>query len=518
MGAASFGIRIVAPASSRRGRKLRQTISRLRSRRAYTFAKNRYNENRQNYYKYAVTKTAGNQDRKISIIVPCYNTPAKYFEPLLASVFDQGYENWELVIADGSDSATAADYLKSKSQADNRITYLKIQNEGIAENTNKGIAAATGELIAFLDHDDTLDPDALAEAAAVFSKQPAVDLVYSDEDKVSDDGGAYFEPHYKPDFSLDMLRNVNYITHFVVAKKTLVDEQKGLRKAFDGAQDYEFLLRVVDSGATIAHIPKILYHWRQAEGSTAADFSSKPHITRAGCRALQEHYERNDIKNATAEAIKDRPGFYRAVYELQKAERQIFINLDKTGLSQIEKDYIVEQYRNNKDVKKYGIGIVLDRATKPDKYSLVVNGPFMPAKDTTDIASLFALASEKGVAGVAPKIVRHGRIFDAGIVKVDGTSKLLFKGVNPDRPIVFGSLEWVRNVDALTGAVGVFNKEAVADKRYIIWSHAEFVAFSSRNAHPTKTAKNFYNPNLAEMTEITNELQDFVADLVEVKK
>jgi O-antigen biosynthesis protein len=130
--------------------------------------------------------------------------------------------------------------LARKAETDVRIVYKKVHNEGIAINTNKAIAMATGEYIAFLDHDDTLDPDALAESVAVLEKYPEFGLVYSDEDKISEDGERYFNPHYKPGFSLDMLRNLNYITHFVVMRKSIADKLGGIRAGFDGAQDYDF--------------------------------------------------------------------------------------------------------------------------------------------------------------------------------------------------------------------------------------------------------------------------------------
>jgi glycosyltransferase involved in cell wall biosynthesis len=484
------------------------------------FAKIRYNDNRANYYKYAVTKKPTGQAAKISIIVPCYNTPAKYFEPLLASVFAQGYDNWELLLVDASDNKNSAAYLKDKSQTDTRIVYVKTKNEGIAGNTNRGLAEASGELIAFLDHDDTLDPDALTETADAFAKQPTLGLVYSDEDKISEDGKMYFEPHFKPDFSLDMLRNVNYITHFVVTKKSVIDEVKGIRTGFDGAQDYDFLLRVIDTGAEVGHIPKVLYHWRQAEGSTAADFSSKKHITDAGCQALRDHYVRRGIKKVHVHAIENRPGFYRTTYDLDDTKRQIFINFSKSNLSDIEKEYILAQYRQNKDVNKYNIAVSEGRPDKANEHQLIVNGSFIPTKDTTDISALFGLASEDGVGGVAPKIIKNGRVFDVGIVKVDGNRKYLFRGVNPDRPLAFGSVEWVRDVDELTGSIGVYKHEkAQNEMRYVIWSHSEFMAFSSQaSAKTSRTGKDFYNPNLTDHLEIAEEPQDHVADLIEIKK
>ncbi|MBC7404824.1 MAG: glycosyltransferase [Cytophaga sp.] len=448
--------------------------------------------------------------------MPCFNTPAKYFEPLLASVFAQSYQNWELVLADASNQQKKTDYLRAKARADTRITYFKIPNQGIAINTNAAIEKANGHYIAFLDHDDTLDPDALATSMQFFVDNPEYGLVYSDEDKVSDDGEYYFEPHFKPDFSLDMLRNVNYITHFVVAKKALVDGLKGVRSGFDGAQDYDFLLRVVDTGTKIGHIAKILYHWRQADGSTAADFSNKQDVTDAGCRALDEHYLRRKIEGVKNTAIAHRPGFYRPVCSQKLSGLIIFVDLANLHLSSIERNFIIERYKSNHDVMAHKIVVTEGlpaSGAKTDK-ALVVRGAFIPANDTSDLFSLFVLASEGGVAGVAPKLVRNGRIYDMGLVTIAGRSEYLFRGLNPNKSIGFGSLEWVRNVNALSGAVGI---ETGRPGRYAVWSHTEFVAFDKINAVVSSDQAYFYNPNVTELSELVEQSSDYIADLLEIK-
>jgi hypothetical protein len=365
-----------------------------------------------------------------------------------------------------------------------------------------------------------LDPNALAECMEVFAKEGSIGLVYSDEDKISDDGERYFEPHFKPDFSLDMLRNVNYITHFVVAKKSVVDKLSGIRKGFDGAQDFDFLLRVVDNGVRIGHVPKILYHWRQADGSTAADFSNKQYITRAGCRALDDHFKRRNIDNVKAYAIKNRPGFYGAHYKPGRHPMRIFLNFESENLLPIEKQFILGRYQQNTDVKKYNIEVIEGKPTALDSYDMVVNGTFIPANNKTDMISLFVLAQESGVAGVSPKIVRHGRIFDMGIVHINDQNKHLFRGLNPDRPLCFGSVEWVRDVDELTGNVIVLNKDNTKkDGRFIIWSHSEFIAFDS-TAYPKPQHRHpsFYNENLIAWHEIAEHSDDYITDLVKVKK
>jgi glycosyltransferase involved in cell wall biosynthesis len=510
-------IRILAPQNSRRGKAVRKTITQIQNRRSINYARRRYNLNRHRYYKYSTTKIIDDETNKISIVVPCYNTPIKYFEPLLSSVFSQGYGNWELVIVDGSDNAKLSDYLEQRAASDTRIKYLKVDNEGIAQNTNAGISQASGEFIAFLDHDDTLDADALAEAVELFNRKPDLGLVYSDEDKISDNGEEYFEPHFKPDFSLDLLRNVNYITHFVVVRKTIVKKLHGIREGYEGAQDYDFLLRVVDEGVAIGHVPKILYHWRQAEGSTAADFSNKSHITDAGIKAINEHLDRRGVKNANAYAIANRPGFYSAKYKLSDKKRYIYVDLENTSLSKKEKEYILYCYKKNNEVKKYEIEVIEGKPEETNHNTLLVRGAFIPKSRSTEIAPLFGLSEEDGVAGVAPLIVSHGRIFDSGIVHINGRKHRLFKGLNPHRQMGFGSLEWVRDVDELSGNAAIMGSNPEQAQRKVIWSHSEFVAFREAENLSTEL-NNYYNPNIEELTEIVEKPFDHVADLVEVKQ
>lgn len=513
----SLLLRLLLPNNSRRRNKLASFINRVRNRRAVTIARNRYNSARQSHYAHAIAVDQIHQPPLVSIVVPCFNTPQKYFEPLLASIFSQVYQNWELVLADASNQSEATDYLAEKAKADTRIKYIKVPNKGIAINTNAAIKHASGDYIAFLDHDDTLDPDALLASIKFFDKNPSYDLVYSDEDKLSDDGEYYFQPHYKPDFSIDMLRNVNYITHFVVAKRTLIEQLKGIRSGFDGAQDYDFLLRVVDCGAEIGHIPKVLYHWREADGSTAADFSNKQHVTDAGCRALNDHYKRRKIENVSARAIANRPGFYRAIYSSKLDNLKIIINLGNTKLLPIECSFIINRYKTNHDVIKHNIKVI--ESTKAQKEinekTLIINGAFIPANDKTDLISLFAISSEENVAGVAPKIVRHGRIYDMGIVNLGSRREYLFRGVNPNRALCFGSLEWVRNVNDLSDNACIRNNR---NGRFVIWSHSEFIAFSSVDNSKSADQANYYNPNVTELSEIVEQQNDYITDLIELSK
>jgi O-antigen biosynthesis protein len=250
----------------------------------------------------------------ISIIVPAYNTPDKYLHPLLDSVIGQTYPNWELVLVEGSPDAERAAAIHTASKRDERIRLIKLgQNHGIAGNTNVGIKEAKGEYIAFLDHDDTLAVSALNEVVRVLQDQPDTDWFYSDEDKLSDNGRERLPFLFKPDWSPELFMAVNYVTHFTVVRAELVRKAGGIRTGFDGVQDFDFALRLLDHKPKIHHIPKVLYHWRYAEGSTAIHPDLKKEVKEAGVRALNEYLQRNRI-NAKATGMIDAPSNYHVKY------------------------------------------------------------------------------------------------------------------------------------------------------------------------------------------------------------
>lgn len=231
-----------------------------------------------------------------SIVVPFYNTPLDQGQEMLDSVRAQSYGNWEICVADAGDSDFWEKRLLHLSETDGRIRYLRLkENRGIAENTNEAICMAKGEYLVFMDHDDFLEPDALYQAAALLERYPETELIYTDED-LTDGAGTPMYPHFKPDFNLDYLRCLNYICHMVVVKQSLLEKTGLLRREFDGAQDYDFLLRCVEQTQEIRHIPKVLYHWRGSETSTAGNKDSKAYAVEAGKKALSEHYERMGLE------------------------------------------------------------------------------------------------------------------------------------------------------------------------------------------------------------------------------
>lgn len=233
------------------------------------------------------------KDITFSIVVPTYHTPELFLRQMIESVLGQTFCRVELCIADGSSRDEVENIVKEYAKKDQRIKYQRLaENKGISENTNAGLKMATGEYIGLLDHDDLLEVHALYEMRMALAKYPDADVLYSDEDKVTFDLQHYFDPHYKPDYNPDLLRSNNYICHFLVMKKELLERVGGFRSEFDGAQDFDLVLRLTENAKQVVHIPKILYHWRSHEASTAANPMSKLYAYEAGRRAVEAHLKR----------------------------------------------------------------------------------------------------------------------------------------------------------------------------------------------------------------------------------
>lgn len=251
---------------------------------------------------------------KISIVVPLYKTIPEYLDQLVQSILAQTYGNWELCLSDGSgESSPLTEQLKRYMAQDPRIRVVFQKSQlHISENTNAAIRIATGEYIAFADHDDMLEPHALFACVKALNENPGTEVLYSDEDKMTADGNKYFQPHFKPDFNPDLLCSVNYICHLFVVKREIIDRVGMLRHEFDGAQDYDFIFRCTESTDRIFHIPEILYHWRSHESSTAENPESKKYAFEAGKRAVEAHYERMGIRAEVS--MGEYAGLYRTKY------------------------------------------------------------------------------------------------------------------------------------------------------------------------------------------------------------
>lgn len=231
---------------------------------------------------------------RFSVVVPVYNPDIPYLDAMIKSVQTQSYPNWELCIADDLSRPEVRDFLTEKAAQDARIRLVLCNENGhIARTTNSAIDVATGDFFALLDHEDLLDPDALLIVADTIAANPTAQIFYTDEDKVRMDGRRY-DPHFKPDWNRELLYGWNYVSHLGVYATNLVKQVGCFRNGFEGAQDYDLLLRCIEQidDTQIVHIPKVLYSWRASPGRTAELNAFKPYATLAGVRALSEHLER----------------------------------------------------------------------------------------------------------------------------------------------------------------------------------------------------------------------------------
>ncbi|CBK75222.1 Predicted glycosyltransferases [Butyrivibrio fibrisolvens 16/4] len=252
----------------------------------------------------------------ISIVIPLYNTPEKFLTELIESFLNQTYPNWQLCLGDGSPKDGLKDIILKATggQWDNRIRYKKLtDNTGIAGNTNAAMELATGAYIGFTDHDDLITPDAMFYIAKALNEDNTIEALYSDEDKIDMEGKEYFLPHFKSDFNIDLLCSHNYITHLFVARADLVKASGGIKSEFDGAQDHDFDLRILEQCTNIYHIPRVLYHWRTHPASTADHPEAKMYAYDNGRRAVEEHYKRIGVP-ARVE-LDTHLGYYRTIYE-----------------------------------------------------------------------------------------------------------------------------------------------------------------------------------------------------------
>lgn len=316
---------------------------------------NNYNQWRKQYLPTAEELEAQRQTKfeqgpKFSIVIPLYKTPEKYLREMIDSVIAQTYTNWELCLSDGGGKeSTLLPVLEEYTARDKRIRFKQGDKAlKIADNTNEAIDMAMGEYIVFADHDDIMPPEALYECAKVITADKSVDMIYSDEDKVDMAGKTYFEPNFKPDINIDLLRSMNYICHLCVVKRELLNRAGVLRAEFDGAQDYDFILRCVEKAEHIHHIPKVLYHWRCHLDSTASNPESKLYAFEAGKRALKEHYRRLGIPARVEHS--NYYGMYHTVYEWEDKPLVSVLIPNKDHMEDLKKcvDSLVEKsaYRN----------------------------------------------------------------------------------------------------------------------------------------------------------------------------
>lgn len=429
-----------------------------------------------------------------SIVVPLYKTQEKYLKELVESIKGQTYSNWELCLSDGSGGdSPLKEILKELEHSDSRIKVISSKESlQIAENTNAAIDIATGDYIVFADHDDILSVDALYECTKCINENQEVDMIYSDEDKVSMDGQTYFEPHFKPDLNMDLLCSVNYFCHLVVVKRQLLEQAGKLNGEYNGAQDYDFVLRCVENTDAVYHIPKILYHWRAHMDSTAENPESKRYAFEAGRRAIQKHYERIGLKDAYVEETAY-PGTYRTRYKyadkpkvsiiideitkkelLGKTLQSIKANdypdyeviiVDCTEKKEIEK--FVEKYQDKRIRVKRGEKIWTAAKRKNEGAGcaegeflifLAGNAEYADKEGISELVSV-AMRSDVGVVGTR-SYYKNGTVEHAGcVIGMNGTAGSLFEHTLRGENGYFSHIVTQMQYSAVAGACMMVKKD-----------------------------------------------------------
>ena len=303
----------------------------------------------------------------ISLIMPIWNTPKRILNQTISSVLQQTYENWELCIADGNSSLETQIILSGWAKKDSRISIKFLdENMGIAINSNEALSLAQGEFVAFMDHDDCLSPFALFEVVLAIQQHPKADLIYSDEDIISLSGKKRSDPHFKPEYSPDLLRSVNYITHLMVIRKTLGDKIGWLKKGYEGAQDYDLTLRATELAREIVHIPKILYHWRHWPSSTTNTPNASPVAQKnanvSGKKALEDHLERCGLNGVVEDG--PYPTTYQVKYNIINDPMVSIIILNSDHSEDLHKCII--SIRNKSTYKNYEI-IIVENASQEEQ-------------------------------------------------------------------------------------------------------------------------------------------------------
>ncbi|MCI5648106.1 MAG: glycosyltransferase family 2 protein [Fusicatenibacter sp.] len=304
----------------------------------------------------------------ISVVVPAYHTPEVFLRDMIESLIHQSYDNWELCIGNASpDDETMKQILEEYCSRDGRIRVIEIkENKGIAENTNEALKAARGDYIGFMDHDDLLSEDALFEIAIRVEKEPDTDVFYTDEDKVTTDCSEHFQPHFKPEFNPDLLRSNNYICHFFVVRRTLMERVGYLNPEFNGAQDYDFIFRCTEQAGKITHIPRILYHWRVHSSSTADNPESKRYAYEAGKRAIMGNLERTGEKGVVT--LRSDYGFYDVAYPVDGKPLVSILIPNKDQAKTLEA--CIRSICQKATYSSYEIIVIENNSTEPETFEL----------------------------------------------------------------------------------------------------------------------------------------------------
>lgn len=314
----------------------------------------------------------------LSVVTPVYEPPVEALREAISSVREQQFDDWELVLVDDcSPSGEVRTLLRLAATEDSRIRVIeRAANGGIVAASNDAISAARGEFVALLDHDDMLSVDAFATLAPILRATTDVDYVYSDEDKVDEEGNRS-DAFHKPEWSPERLRHQMYTSHLSVIRTSLIRQVGGFREGFDGSQDHDLVLRVTEQARRIVHVPRVLYHWRSVPGSAAGDPEAKPYAWEAGRRAVQDHLERVDINGEAA--FGPVPGTYQVKRPLDDDAR-VSVVIPTRGSSGMiwgeKRCFVIEAVRSlirNCSLPRLEIVVVYDVGT-PDSVLAALRG------------------------------------------------------------------------------------------------------------------------------------------------
>ena len=374
-----------------------------------------------------------------SLVVPLFKTPLGFFEDMVASVKAQSYSKWELVLVNASPEDQAlAKRAESASKSDARIKLVTLEkNLGISENTNAGIAAATGDFIGFLDHDDTIEPDLLYEYALAISENPETDVLYCDEDKLMPDG-RYALPYFKADFGIDLLRSNNYVCHLLAIRRSLYETLTPNTPEFDGAQDHNLVLQASEHARHIHHVQRVLYHWRMSDTSTAGNTKGKPEANAAGLRAVRGHLERLGIRAKVTGG--DYAFSYKVVYEPP-------VDLPLVSIVIPSKDHA--------DVLKTCVESVLAKTTYPNYEIIVVDNGSAEQKTMSYYDELSSRLGERFALVKKDMEFNFSRMINMGVSAAKGDYLLL---LNNDTELI--TPDWLEQLVGVcsrneVGAAGV---------------------------------------------------------------
>lgn len=409
------------------------------------------------------------KDIRISVLVPLFNTPENFLRDMILSVMEQTYQKWELCLADASDAehGRVGEIVREYAAADSRIVYQKLEeNAGIAENTNACIRMATGNYLALFDHDDVLHPSALYECAKVINREEA-EFVYTDE--VTFEGEELeniITYHFKPDFSVDNLRGVNYICHLSVFKKTLIDQVGMFRGEYDGSQDHDIIMRLTDVAKNICHIPKVLYFWRCHKMSTSMNLDAKSYAIAAGRKAVSDAEARRGYP-AQVHSAQICKTHYRMKYEIGNPKVSIIIDAVRQGKEQvartiaaIEKCGTYQNYEILYAMSQTELLEVMNAAT--GEYVLLLAAGAVPITPTfVQELLMFVQRTDVGAAGM--QVLDEKDLILSSDVVIGNASNTLAIEVNRgeryDAPGYMGRNYYAHNISAVSGCACMAKRE-----------------------------------------------------------